>query len=81
MTMREPVHHYYGGGAAALNMHERMADVLLTVLSLSMDSPGTLSPACQATLWIAAHAHLTLLGRLERSNVRRDWYQCSSRFG
>ena len=42
-TMREPVHHYFGGGAAALNMHERMADVLLTVLSLSMETPGTSS--------------------------------------
>ena len=38
--MRESVHHYFGGGAAALNMHERMADVLLMVLSLSMESPG-----------------------------------------
>lgn len=40
VTMRDPVHHYFGGGAAALNMHERMADLLLMVLSLSMESPG-----------------------------------------
>ena len=38
--MRDPVHHYFGGGAAALNMHERVADLLLMVLSLSMESPG-----------------------------------------
>lgn len=38
--MREPVHHYFGGGAAALNMHERLADILLMVLSLNMETPG-----------------------------------------
>ena len=44
VTMRDPVHHYFGGGAAALNMHERMADMLLMVLSLSMESPGAATP-------------------------------------
>ena len=34
------VKHYFGGGAAAMNLHERLADLLLMELSFSMEDPG-----------------------------------------
>ena len=40
----EGVKHYFGGGAAAMNLHERIADLLLMELSFSMEDPGTAHP-------------------------------------
>ena len=40
-TLMEGVKHYFGGGAAAMNLHERIADLLLMELSFSMEDPGT----------------------------------------
>ena len=39
-TLMEGVKHYFGGGAAAMNLHERIADLLLMQLSFSMEDPG-----------------------------------------
>lgn len=39
-TLMEGVKHYFGGGAAAMNLHERIADLLLMELSFSMEDPG-----------------------------------------
>ena len=36
----EGVKHYFGGGEAAMNLHERIADLLLMELSFSMEDPG-----------------------------------------
>ena len=36
---------YFGGGAAAMNLHERLADLLLMELAFSMEEPGAVSAA------------------------------------
>ena len=36
----DAVKHYFGGGEAAMNFHERLADLLLMQLSFSMEEPG-----------------------------------------
>lgn len=32
--------HYFGGGSELLNMHERLADLLLIALSVSFEDAG-----------------------------------------
>lgn len=46
-TLEESVQHYFGGGAAAMNLHERLADLLLMELAFSMEDAGklTMQPA------------------------------------
>ena len=39
-TLLDGVNFYFGGGAAAMNLHERLADLLLMELSFSMEDPG-----------------------------------------
>lgn len=43
-VMKHAVEHYFGGGSELLNMHERMADLLLIALSSSFEEAGD----CQA---------------------------------
>lgn len=38
--MKHAVEHYFGGGSELLNMHERMADLLLINLSSSFEDAG-----------------------------------------
>ena len=38
--MKEKVRHYFGGGAAALNMHERLSDVLMWAVNLHDTTTG-----------------------------------------
>lgn len=38
--MRHAVEHYFGGGSELLNMHERLADLLLIALSVSFEDAG-----------------------------------------
>lgn len=38
--MKNAVEHYFGGGSELLNMHERMADLLLIALSSSFEDAG-----------------------------------------
>ena len=38
--MKETVRHYFGGGAAALNMHERLSDVLMWAVTATMEDAG-----------------------------------------
>lgn len=52
----DSVNYYFGGGAAAMNLHERLADLLLMELSFSMEDPGI---ASQPT-----HAHKTVMKTL-----------------
>lgn len=37
----DAVTHYFGGGEAAMNLHERLCDLMLMQLSFSMEEPGT----------------------------------------
>ena len=39
-VMRHAVEHYFGGGSELLNMHERLADLLLIALSVSFEDAG-----------------------------------------
>ena len=39
--MKHAVEHYFGGGSELLNMHERLADLLLIALSASFEDAGT----------------------------------------
>lgn len=39
-VMKQAVEHYFGGGSELLNMHERMADLLLIALSSSFEDAG-----------------------------------------
>ena len=39
-VMKHAVEHYFGGGSELLNMHERMADLLLIALSSSFEDAG-----------------------------------------
>lgn len=48
-VMKHAVEHYFGGGSELLNMHERMADLLLIALSSSFEDAGD----CQARLTTA----------------------------
>jgi len=41
-VMKHVVEHYYGGGSELLNMHERLADLLLIALSASFEDGGDL---------------------------------------
>ena len=41
--MRGAVRHYFGGGAAALNMHERLSEVLMLAVTSAMEDAGKLS--------------------------------------
>ena len=52
-TLMEGVTYYFGGGAAAMNMHERLADLLLMGLSFSMEDPGL----CLLALKVAQRGH------------------------
>ena len=46
-AMRGTVRHYFGGGAAALNMHERLSEVLMLAVTSAMEDAGKLiTPAC-----------------------------------
>lgn len=40
-VMKHAVEHYFGGGSELLNMHERLADLLLIALSASFEDAGT----------------------------------------
>ncbi len=40
--MKHAVEHYFGGGSELLNMHERLADLLLIALSASFEDGGDL---------------------------------------
>lgn len=42
MVMKNAVEHYFGGGSELLNMHERLADLLLIALSASVEDGGAL---------------------------------------
>ena len=46
-VMKHAVEHYFGGGSELLNMHERMADLLLIALSSSFEDAGN----CCAWPW------------------------------
>lgn len=39
-VMKHAVEHYFGGGSELLNMHERLADLLLIALSSSFEDVG-----------------------------------------
>ncbi len=41
-VMKHAVEHYFGGGSELLNMHERLADLLLIALSASFEDGGNL---------------------------------------
>jgi len=41
-VMKHAVEHYFGGGSELLNMHERLADLLLIALSASFEDGGDL---------------------------------------
>ena len=64
--MKHAVEHYFGGGSELLNMHERMADLLLIALSSSFEDAGdVLVLLClvfsQPASWIsklALHTHI-----------------------
>lgn len=40
-VMKHAVEHYFAGGSELLNMHERLADLLLINLSSSFEDAGT----------------------------------------
>lgn len=42
--MKHAVEHYFGGGSELLNMHERLADLLLIALSFSLEDAGDCHP-------------------------------------
>ncbi|KAK9815754.1 hypothetical protein WJX72_009012 [[Myrmecia] bisecta] len=39
-SMHDAVQYYFGGGAEKMNMNERLGDILLMAMSLSLDDPG-----------------------------------------
>ena len=61
-VMKHAVEHYFGGGSELLNMHERLADLLLIALSSSFEDAGDvlfllcLVPAQPASLLCVYHA-------------------------
>ena len=48
-VMKHAVEHYFGGGSELLNMHERLADLLLIALSASFEDGGNLCSSHSST--------------------------------
>lgn len=68
----DSVNYYFGGGAAAMNLHERLADLLLMELSFSMEDPGTAAPLPRLKL-LYSSSSLLKLSHTSATPMQADW--------
>lgn len=79
-TMLTHVDHYFGGHAELLNMHERLADLLLLAQGLSsQDDAGEALQCCMSWVYLLCASYVLAQG-LSSQDEAGEALQCGNRF-